>query len=117
MTWPIIIGVVGVLIVFAIVSRSAMAPLVSPEDAKKLLSQGGQLVDVRSADEYASGHIDGAKNIPVDAIGARAGELGDIEKPVVVYCRSGARSSRAKNILESKGYKKVYNLGAISNWK
>lgn len=117
MTWPIIIGVVGVLIVFMLVSRAAMGPLVSPDDARKLLTQGGQLVDVRSAGEYSSGHIDGARNIPVDSIGARAGELGDIEKPVIVYCRSGARSSRAKNILESKGYKKVYNLGAISNWR
>ena len=76
------------------------------------------LVDVRTPEEYAERHIDGAINIPVDALESRLSEVakGDTSKPVVVYCHSGNRAGRAKKILVDHGYSQVTNLGGIDDW-
>jgi rhodanese-related sulfurtransferase len=73
------------------------------------------LVDVRTPEEFASGHIAGAINIPVEELGSRLAEIGS-DKPVVLYCRSGNRSTTAASILESAGYEGVYNLGGTIQW-
>lgn len=85
-------------------------------DARALVNAGARLVDVRTPEEFARGHIEGAVNIPVSDIEARLGELGDKQGPIVLYCRSGARSARVKSLLESKGFTSVVNLGAMSSW-
>lgn len=73
------------------------------------------LIDVRTAEEFASGHIPGAVNIPVDALQRRLNEVpGD--EPVVVYCRSGNRSAQASQILAQAGYSDIYDLGGINAW-
>ncbi|MBX3199805.1 MAG: rhodanese-like domain-containing protein [Labilithrix sp.] len=82
--------------------------------ARELVAGGAKLVDVRSAAEYAEKHIDGAENVPVDAIAAR--ELGPTDTPIVVYCRSGGRSARAASALRARGYTNVYDLGGMSSW-
>lgn len=82
--------------------------------AKKLVAGGAKLVDVRGADEYGVKHIEGAENAPVETIDDT--DLGPKETPLVLYCSSGARSARAATTLRSKGYKNVYELGAMSNW-
>ena len=79
------------------------------------------VVDVRRPDEYAEGHVDGAVNVPVDEVEARLSEIeaklgGDRNKPIVVYCRSGRRAARAKEILTKNGFTKVTNLGGLSDW-
>lgn len=81
---------------------------------RTLLQQGATLVDVRSPGEFASGHLDGAINIPVDQISARAREIPE-GKPVVLYCRSGARSAAAASALRNAGRSNVVNAGAMSN--
>lgn len=92
------------------------AGTISGAEARQLVDQGARLVDVRSPEEYAAGHIDGAVNIPVGEIEARSGELGDKNGAIVLYCRSGARSARAKAALRSAGFTAVRNLGAMSSW-
>lgn len=82
--------------------------------ARELVAGGAKLVDVRSAAEYAEKHVDGAENVPVDAIGDR--ELGPTDTPIVVYCRSGGRSARAASALRARGYTNVYDLGGMSSW-
>src|ERR1700690_281723 len=82
--------------------------------AKQLVSNGARLIDVRSADEYAQSHIEGAENFPVDGI--EASDLGPKDRSLVVYCGSGKRAARAAGTLRSKGYTHVYELGAMSNW-
>jgi rhodanese-related sulfurtransferase len=72
-------------------------------DFKKLVQDGAVIVDVRSAAEYRSGHIPGSINIPVDTIKTKVADLKKKNKPVITVCRSGARSSMAKGILESSG--------------
>lgn len=80
-------------------------------------SPGGDhlLIDVRTPQEFADGHIAGAINIPVEEIGGRLNEVPD-DKPVVLYCRSGNRSAQAANILVGAGYTGVYDLGGIIDW-
>jgi len=94
-----------------------MQPEMPVSEIKTLIQNGALLIDVRSPGEYASGHIDGARNIPVDQLQGRLKELGDPAKPIVVYCRSGARSGSARSLLKGQGYAHVHNLGAMSNWK
>ncbi len=73
------------------------------------------LIDVRTAEEFAEGHIAGAVNIPVDYIEGRLAEI-PTDIPVVVYCRSGNRSARAASILVDNGYSEIYDLGGIMAW-
>ena len=89
----------------------------SSDDAHRWVAEGARLVDVRTSGEYASGHIEGAVNIPVQELPTRVGELGkDKSKAIVVYCQSGGRSSHAKMLLERAGFTKVGNLGGIGRW-
>ncbi|OJV20584.1 MAG: hypothetical protein BGO21_08445 [Dyadobacter sp. 50-39] len=72
-------------------------------DYKDLVQQGALVVDVRSAKEFASGHISGSINIPLDQINAKADMLLKKGKPVITCCRSGARSGMAESMLRSAG--------------
>lgn len=87
----------------------------SSADARRLVAEGAILVDVRSPAEFAGGHLEGAINVPVEAIGARAPELARRGQKLVVYCRSGARSGSAAAALARAGAQ-VFDLGAMSRW-
>ena len=79
------------------------------EDADKLPRDGSvTLLDTRTVGEYAQGHIDGFKNIPVDELRERLDEV-EKHKPVYVICQSGLRSYIASRILEGNGYT-AYNF-------
>ena len=73
------------------------------------------LLDVRTPQEYSSGHIAGAVNIPVETLQSRLSEV-QRDKPVVVYCHSGARATQAAQILANAGYTDIRNLGGITAW-
>jgi len=95
-------------------SAASRAPSAPAWVAK--VKAGAPLIDVRSQGEWDSGHVEGAKLIPHDQIEARIPEIeamlgGDKSKPVVVYCRSGNRSARAKSMLERAGFTNVENAG------
>jgi rhodanese-related sulfurtransferase len=77
------------------------------------------LLDVRHADEYGSGHIAGAMNIPVEQLAARHGALGvPRDSDIVVYCQSGRRAAKAQALLQSLGYSHVRLLdGSIQGWQ
>lgn len=77
----------------------------------EMMREGAQLVDVRSAGEFAVGHVPGSVNIPLDEIGRRAAEL-DPQKWVVVFCASGTRSAMARGKLKRMGFAKVVNAGS-----
>ena len=70
---------------------------------------GATLVDVRTADEYALGHLDGAVNVPLDDLRERLDEI-PADRPVVVYCGVGLRGYLASIILKANGYTDVRNL-------
>ncbi len=84
--------------------------------ARALVAAGARLVDVRTPQEFAEGHVPGAVNVPHDEIALRAGEIGPPSTRVVLYCRSGKRSAIAARTLAGLGYDKVYDLGSFSDW-
>lgn len=104
---------VGLAIAFLLFRRRGN---ISGDEARRLIESGSLLVDVRSPAEFAGGHIEGAINVPLQTLGANMGKLGDKERPVVVYCASGVRSSGAASIMKRAGYADVRNLGAMSRW-
>lgn len=75
------------------------------------------LLDVRTADEYRQGHIDGSINIPLQNITAVKSRIPDLNKPLYVYCYSGSRSSQAVSALKSMGYVNVTNIGGICSYR
>jgi len=76
------------------------------------INQGALLVDVRTPAEFNAGHLPEASLIPVNEVEKRLGEFGDDKnRPIVVYCKSGARSGRAQSILLANGYTDVTNGG------
>ncbi len=74
------------------------------------------LIDVRTAEEYASGHIPTAINIPYDVIADNL-PTENKDAKIIVYCRSGRRSGIADGTLESLGYTNVIDFGGVSNWE
>jgi rhodanese-related sulfurtransferase len=74
------------------------------------MQRGAQLIDVRTRGEYASGHIKGSVNIPLNELSAKAGKLKK-DQPVITCCVSGMRSASARAILSGMGFKEVYNGG------
>ena len=89
---------------------------VSGADARRLVASGALLVDVRTFEEFTSGHLPGAVNIPVQELDRRLGELGPKDRPIVLYCRSGNRSGRAARMLERAGFATIHHLGSIRRW-
>ena len=88
------------------------------EFANTIAQPGTQIVDVRTAEEYATGHIDGSINIDVkkDNFKETATTLLDKEKSVALYCRSGRRSKLAAGILSAQGYSIVELDGGYNEW-
>ena len=81
-------------------------------DYSALVQEGALILDVRSKGEYASGHIKGSINIPVDQLSGNFGKLKDKNKTIITCCASGMRSASAKRILSSNGYSSVHNGGS-----
>ena len=95
----------------------AIPQLISPLDyvAQFGKDQSGFLIDVRTPEEYAAGHIAGSVNIAVEELGSRLDEVPE-GQPIIVYCRSGNRSAAAARILFDADYGPVYDLGGIQSW-
>jgi len=100
-------------------SETAVYRKITAEEAKQKMEEATLyiLVDVRSMDEYKQAHIEGAILIPDYEIADSAEtQLPDKEALILVYCRSGARSARASEILVGMGYANVYDFGGIMSW-
>ncbi|TAH30033.1 MAG: rhodanese-like domain-containing protein [Cytophagales bacterium] len=83
-------------------------------DLAAIIKEGAYLVDVRTPQEFASGSVKGATNIPLDKIQSQLSKFKD-KKNIIVFCRSGSRSGQAKSILEQNGYTNVTNGGTWDN--
>jgi len=108
----VVFGVVAVLVVWMVLRLRGD---ISPSEARRLVGEGARLIDVRTPQEYAAGHIEGAVNIPVHELRARLDKVGPKDRPVVLYCASGARSGMAARMLKAEGWT-ARNLGAMSRW-
>lgn len=89
---------------------------VSRAEARQLVDGGAQLVDVRADHEWAAGRIPGATHIPLAELAQRTGEL-DKDRPVVLYCRGGNRSSMAAAALTDAGYEASKLSEGIVGWE
>ena len=93
---------------------------ITMDEALRTMSDeiGYIILDVRTPEEYAEGHIPGAINVPNEAIGsAEIPELPDKSQHILVYCRSGRRSKEAAEKLVKLGYTNVSEFGGIIDWK
>lgn len=77
---------------------------------------GAALLDVRTSQEYADGHLPKSLNIDIDKISTALLEIKDKSVPIFVYCYSGARSAQAVNALRNAGYINAENIGGISSY-
>lgn len=107
-TWIILALVVVGLIVL---KQRGQVP---PDEACGLLAEGAVVIDVRSASEFASGHVAGAINLPLDVVVDQIATVApDKNAPVFLHCQSGTRSALACRKLRKVGYTRVLNLGSL----
>ncbi|GAA0403498.1 rhodanese-like domain-containing protein [Massilia aurea] len=92
----------------------------SPLQLTQMINRGKTtIVDVRSSEEFAAGHLRDAKHIPLADLGARIGELDKSKnRTVVMVCQTGARSDKAARQLQAAGFEDVHSLeGGLAAWK
>lgn len=92
---------------------------VAPDEAEKLLKAGAKVVDVRTPEEFKSGHIKGASNVDFHGtdFAAKVNALPKNE-PVILHCAAGGRSTKALETLKAAGFGKIYHLkGGFSAWE
>jgi rhodanese-related sulfurtransferase len=108
----------GAMLLWPLFRRSAGGPWVNTAEATHLINREDALVvDVREPGEYAAGHVLGAKSVPLSRL-----DDGDLakrkERPVIVYCDTGERASKAIAALKRQGFARVVNLtGGIKAWQ
>lgn len=72
-------------------------------EIEQFIAKGAVILDVRTADEFADGHIEGSKNIALQVLNGKIAEIKKWNKPVIACCRSGMRSAQATTILKQNG--------------
>lgn len=99
--------------------RAHGAAAVSPQELIRLMNQGAVVLDIRPAQQFAAGHIGGARLMPTADLG-RAGDTlkKHKNKPVIVYCDAGSLASSAVRQLAAQGFTKAVSLrGGLSAWR
>lgn len=115
----LMLGMTLFLLAWSAACNAQVTDIVQAELVQRIkANRAGLILDVRSAEEYAEGHIPGAINIPHDQLESRIAEIGAHKnKDVVLYCRSGVRAGIAATILQSAGFSKLLHLaGDMSGW-
>jgi phage shock protein E len=107
-TWIIIIA--AVLIAFLLLKRLTQ---LTPASAREWLNKGALVIDVRSEAEYREQHLPSAINIPLNRLAEEiARHAPKKQQPLLLHCRSGARSAKATGVLKKLGYSNVLDLGS-----
>jgi phage shock protein E len=114
-----IIIVAAVALLSSAPTATGVAEALSPAQYQEQFGSSATdhlLLDVRTPEEFAAGHIEGAANLNVDTLAQNLDQV-PTDKPVVLYCRTGRRSKIAQDILVKAGYTVVYDLGGIVDWQ
>jgi rhodanese-related sulfurtransferase len=110
----------GGMLLWPLVRRTTGGPWVNPTQATQLINREDALVvDVREANEFAAGHVLGAKNLPLARLNAVGADLAKRkERPVIVYCDGSDRAAKAAAALRKQGFTRVLNLsGGLGAWQ
>lgn len=111
----------GLALLWPMLNRSsAVATVLSVTEAVVLMNRKSALVlDVREADEFAQGHLQGARNIPLSQLDARSKELEKFrDKPVLIVCQRGSRASKASRLLKAQNFSALNVLkGGMQAWQ
>jgi rhodanese-related sulfurtransferase len=101
------------------VASSVTLPLISPQALLERQAKGDSslfVLDVRTAEEFAAGHVPGAVNVPYDQVASQLAQIPK-DKDVVLYCKSGRRAGLAADVLAANGYTKLEHLqGDMPAW-
>jgi phage shock protein E len=112
MNWTRLLVFFAVLAAYLLLKHSGQ---VSAKSARDLLKNGALLIDVRTAAEFSSGHLQDANNIPLDEIEtALPLRVKDKSQALLLHCQSGMRSGAAKRQLKALGYANSHNLGSYA---
>ena len=120
--WMIIVAILAVyMLVWPPISRqlSGIKEIGTIEAIQLINHKDAVIIDVREDSEYNSGHVPHSRHIPLGSLGKRHIELERYKnRPLVVVCRSGARSGSACGMLKKFGFEEVYNLaGGVGAWQ
>ena len=108
--WIIYFVVLAAMVAFIVLRRAGQVPT---KEAAEYVKDGAIIVDVRSPEEFSSGHLSQAFNMPLDGIeGTLPNKIRDKSRVILVHCQSGMRSKKAKARLNQIGYKEVHDLGS-----
>jgi len=110
----------GAMLIGPMLRRSGGGAAANTVQATQMINrQDAVMIDVREDAEYAKGHIVGSRHIPMSQLDSRVGELQKFRsKPLIAYCESGNRSSRAVSVLRKHGFESVFNLtGGYAAWQ
>jgi rhodanese-related sulfurtransferase len=120
---PLMAGAAVLALVIVVVYESRIRATafaaISSQDLIRLMNQGALVLDIRKPDEFAAGHVNGAKQLPSDQILTAGDNFKRFkEKPVVVYDESGSLSAAAVRQLNSQGFTKAFSLrGGFAGWR
>ena len=113
------VGALVVVLVFESRIRKLAAASVSSQELIRLMNQGALVLDIRKPEEFAAGHVSGAKHLASDQILSAGTNFKRFkEKPVVVYCESGSLAAAAVRQLNAQGFTKAFTLrGGLAGWR
>jgi phage shock protein E len=112
MNWIIIAITIAAIVSFIFLKRMAFVPT---ETARKHFAAGALIIDVRSPEEFRSGHVPSALNIPLGQLCEQLPKhVKEPQQPLLLHCLSGGRSAIAQQQLKRMGYTHVFNLGSLA---
>lgn len=113
------VAVLVVAVVFEIRARAEGFAALGPQDAIRLMNRGAVVIDLRPAEQYAAGHLSGARRMDDEQI-QKAGDTMKRfkQKPLIVYDESGALGTSAARKLKAQGFEQIFNLrGGVAAWR
>ncbi|MCL2830787.1 MAG: rhodanese-like domain-containing protein [Betaproteobacteria bacterium] len=108
----------GAMVVYSFIRRADATPLTTAQATLMINRENANVLDVRDAEEFAAGHLPGARNIAPESFSSRTNELEKLKKkPLIIYCKTGQRALKAAADLKKLGFETVFNLeGGINAW-
>ena len=113
------VAAVTAVLMYELRERARGVGAIGAQDVVRLMNQGALLLDVRSAEDFAAGHIRGARSVPATQLSGSVDSLKRYkDKPVIVYCEQGATAAAAMRTLAQQGFGQVANLrGGLRAWR